>query len=98
MKKVMVVQSKCGNETEYRQIRENAGKYVASHLGGSFILLEPWVREFVSKEPKEQAEVLFEVMEEAQLVLLAPGWTQDPMCRIVYEMAGIMKKPIVEVK
>lgn len=98
MKKVMVVQRSDTDEHEYMVNRENAAEFFAKHLVEDFILLEPCIKDFNSKSIKAQLYVLVNVMEEADVVFLVSGWTLDPMCRVLYEVAGMLEKTVVEGK
>lgn len=96
MRKIMVIQRSNTTETEYSENREKAGRYFATHLSGDFILLEGWLKDFNSKKPTDQLHVLCNVLEEADVMFLVSGWTQDPMCRVLYEVAGMLGKTVVE--
>lgn len=98
MKKIMVVQRSDTSGYEYMVNRENAAKFLTTHLAGDFILLEPWIKDFNSKSVREQLHILSGVIEEADVVFLVSGWVQDPMCRVLYEVAGMLKKTIVDGK
>lgn len=98
MKKILVIQRSTTTEADYEKNRMFAGKYYAANYGGDFILLESWLNSFSSKKPTERLHALFNVLEEADVVFMISGWLQDPMCRVLYEVAGMLGKTIVEEK
>ena len=97
MRKIAVVQRNETTEAEYKANREKAGEYFAKNMAASgFAILDVWVRDFNSRPFKQKLTVLVEMVEESDVVYFVPGWLQDPMCRILHEVAVMLKKTIVE--
>lgn len=96
MRKVAVIQRNETKEAEYVLNRDKAGEYFAKNAAGNFILMEIWAREFNTMSFQKKLAILTDVIEEADVVYLVPGWLQDPMCRILHEVAVMLKKTIIE--